>query len=217
MDHERQAADIEATGSDIRGDEVAQLAVLELAEDAGTGGLGEITVEEGRREPGDGQFLGHLFGLGLGLGEDQGGAGLVHQQQVHEGAHLLVVGYLHGCVGDVGMDGVLAGISQLQLNRVLEEALGQLRDGGGQGGREQVGLGTGGHLGQDGLHIFKEAHVQHLVALIEDDHAHAAEIQGAALQVIHHPAWRADDDGRAHLQGAQLGRIAHATHQGGDG
>ncbi len=130
---------------------------------------------------------------------------------------MLVVGRQHRRVGDVGVDGVLPGLGQLDLDGVLEEALGQLGDGGGQGGREQVGLRACGHLGEDGLDIFEKAHVQHFVAFVEDDHAHVAEIQGAAIHVIHHAARRAHHDGRAHLQGPELGLVGHAAHEVGDG
>ena len=217
MDHQGQAFDVQAARGHVRGHQVAQLALLELAQDAGARGLGEIAVEEGRGQAGDGQLLGDLLGLGLGLGEDQGGAGLVLQQQVHEGAHVLVIGRQHGGVGDVGVDGMLTGLGQGDLDRILQEPLRQLGDGGGQGGREQVGLGARGDLGEDGFHILEEAHVQHLVALVEDDHAHLAQIQGAALQVVHDAARRAHDDLGALLQGLELGRVGHATHQGGDG
>jgi len=174
-------------------------------------------VQESRGQTGDRQLFGDFLGLGLGLGEDQGRAGLIAKQQVHQGPHVLVVGCKYGGMGDVGVNSVLTGLGQLDLDGVLEEPLGQLGDGSRQGGREQVGLRARGHLGKDGLHVLEEAHVQHLVALVEDDHGHAAEIQGAAIHVIHHAAGRAHHHGRAHLQGPELGLVGHATHEVGDG
>ena len=128
-----------------------------------------------------------------------------------------MIGCQHGRMGDVRMHGVLAGFGQLDLDGILEEALGQFRDGGGQGGGEQVGLRACGHLGEDGLHVLEEAHVQHLVALVEDDHGHLAEVEGSAIHMVHHTARRAHDHGRAHLQGPELGLVGHATHEVGDG
>jgi hypothetical protein len=110
-------------------------------------------VEEGRGQAGHGQLLGYLLALGLGLGEDQGGAGLIHEQEVHQGADLEMVGHQDRRVGDVRVHGLLAGLRQLDLHGVLEEPLGQLGDGGGEGGREEVGLGALGYLGEDGFHI----------------------------------------------------------------
>jgi hypothetical protein len=212
-----QARDVEAARGHIRGHQVAELAFLELAEDAGAGGLGQIAMKEGGLEPRNGEFLGDFLGLGLGLGEDEGRAGIVQEEQVHQGAHLLVIRHDHGRMGDIGVHGGFAGLGQLDPDGILEEAAGEPRDGGGQGGREEEGLGALGDLGEDLLHVLQEAHVEHLVALIEDDHGDLRQVEGAAIQVIHDAARRAHHDGRAHLQGPQLGRISDAANQRGDG
>ena len=56
----------------------------------------------------------------------------------------------------------------------------------------------------DRIDVFGEAHVEHLVGFIEDQHFDEAEIERAAAQVIEHAAGRADDDFGAAPQRANL-------------
>ena len=62
---------------------------------------------------------------------------------------------------------------------------------------------------EDRLEVLGEAHVEHLVGLVEHDGAHRAEIERAALDVVERAAGRRDDDVDAALQRAQL--LADAT------
>jgi hypothetical protein len=63
-----------------------------------------------------------------------------------------------------------------QAHGILEVPL---RDGGdalGHGRGEQGRLSLGGEHGEDGLELFGESHVQHLVRLVEPDRFHVPEI-----------------------------------------
>ena len=58
--------------------------------------------------------------------------------------------------------------------------------------------------GQDRLDVLGEAHVEHLVGLVEYDEAQPAQVEGALLEVVHHPARRTDHDVHAAAQGDEL-------------
>lgn len=51
-----------------------------------------------------------------------------------------------------------------------------------------------GQRREDGLDVFEEAHVEHLVSLVEDDEADLVELERLAAHVVHQPARRANDD-----------------------
>jgi hypothetical protein len=60
--------------------------------------------------------------------------------------------------------------------------------------REQRGLPLGRGLVQDGFEVLGEAHVEHLVRLVQHDRAHSVESQRAALQVVDGPPRSGDHD-----------------------
>ena len=57
---------------------------------------------------------------------------------------------------------------------------------------------------EDRLEVLREAHVEHLVGLVEDDHPDPVEPQAAALEMVDRPARRGDDDVHAAPEAAQL-------------
>lgn len=81
---------------------------------------------------------------------------------------------------------------------------GDARYGTRDRGREQRGLTRFGRRRQQGLEILGEAHVEHLVGLVEDDDLDVLEMDAAALDVIHRATGRRDDHVDASLQRAQL-------------
>ena len=60
----------------------------------------------------------------------------------------------------------------------------------------------------------REALVEHLVGLVEDEDADGVEVQGAALQVVEDAAGRANDDLGAALEGVDLRAVADAAVDG---
>ena len=68
---------------------------------------------------------------------------------------------------------------------------------------------------EDRLDVLGEAHVEHLVGLVEHDDADAVEPQRAAIDVVDRPARRGDDDVDAVAQGAELAadRLAAVDRQ----
>ena len=78
---------------------------------------------------------------------------------------------------------------------------------------------------QDRADVVEEAHVEHAVGLVQDDHLHLVQDQRAAVEVVHDAARRADDDLRAIAQAAQLAVVGlaavdrnfpHALLEGGE-
>ena len=61
-----------------------------------------------------------------------------------------------------------------------------------------------GRLGEDRLDVLGEAHVEHLVGLVQDDRRHAVELQRLAADEVEGPPRRGDDDVGPALEGPQL-------------
>ena len=97
------------------------------------------------------------------------------------------------------------------LDRLVQVLVGDLADGGRHRRGEQRDLLVLGRVGQDPLDILGEAHLQHLVGLVEDEVVEVADVQGALLEVVDHPARRADDDVRATLEPGQLRAVGGAA------
>ena len=88
--------------------------------------------------------------------------------------------------------------------RVAHVARGEVGDPRRHGGREERRLPLGRGLLQDPLDVLDEAHVEHLVGLVEDEEADVVEVERAAAHVVHDAAGRADHDLDAALQAAEL-------------
>ena len=113
----------------------------------------------------------------------------------------------------------------LHLHRIAREGLDQVLDRPRQRGGEEDRLPLGGRLAEHFADVVDEAHVEHPVGFVEDDHLELVELQRAAVEVIHHAPGRADDDLRAGLQAAKLPlvrlpavdrQLAHAALEGGE-
>ena len=81
-------------------------------------------------------------------------------------------------------------------------AIAEMRGRHGRG--EQRGLPRRRRGGEDGLEIFGEPHVEHLVGFVEDHHLERGQVQRAASQVIERAAGRGDHHLDAALQRANL-------------
>ncbi len=79
-----------------------------------------------------------------------------------------------------------------------------------RGGEERDVLVVRG-VGQDRLDVLGEAHVEHLVGLVEHQEAQLGQVERALLEVVHDPAGGADDDVDAAAQRAQLDAVALAA------
>ena len=222
VDDVADPVDVEAAGRHVGRDQDVELAVAKLADGPLALGLHDVAVDGGRREPPGAQLLGQRLGLVLGADEDDHPLEVLHLEDAREGVDLLRVGHHQVAVRDVGsrrrlvLDGDLDGIAEVLLR--------DPPDLGRHGGREQRDVLVGGRVGQDRLDVVGEAHVQHLVGLVEDQEPQLGQVESALLQVVHDPAGRADDDVHASAQGAELHAVrlaavdrqhVHARHVGG--
>ena len=92
----------------------------------------------------------------------------------------------------------------LDAHRVAHEAAGDALDARRHRRREQDRLAAVGRGREDRLDVLGEAHVEHLVGLVEHDEADGVEGERAPVDVVDRPARRGDDDVHAVAQGAEL-------------
>ena len=149
--------------------------------------------------------LGQLVHFDARPAEDDGRRGILELENAAERGALLPARHDVGHLADAGD---LAGLSLLGLDRdalrLLQVPPRNRRDPGRHGRREQRGLPRRRRGGQDGLEVLGEAHVQHLVGFVEDEHLERRQVQRAASQVIERAAGRGHDHLDAALQGADL-------------
>ena len=128
----------------------------------------------------------------LGVAEDQRAldAQLFHQQNDRVG--LLLLGNFAVILGDQFKSGLA--IVALDMYGILLEALGNAQDLGGHGGREEQGLAVFGAAVEDIADVVEEAHIEHLVGLVQNDHLDMIHLKGAALDVVNDTAGCTDND-----------------------
>ena len=92
----------------------------------------------------------------------------------------------------------------LDAHRIGQVAFRDAVDPTRHGRREQHGLAAVGCGLEDRLDVLGEAHVEHLVRLVEDHHLDGIEWQGATVEVVECAARGGDDDIDSPTQGVQL-------------
>ncbi len=103
--------------------------------------------------------------------------------------------------------GVLAhrlGPRQLDPPRLAEVATDETGDPRRHRGREQHGLPVVGRALQDRVDVLGETHVEHLVGLVQHDHAQRRQVERATGQVVERPSRGGHDDVHPGLQAAEL-------------
>jgi hypothetical protein len=152
------------------------------------GGDGEAAAVQG---------AGDLVGGPLGLAEDHGQAAVLGLQ--HAGEHLdlvEVVGPEDMLLGQRGGDGFI-GVLGPDVHRLPHVPPCERDDLAGHRGGEQHRLPRARGETDDPLHVRQEAEVEHLVRLVQDERAHAAQVEMPAVRQVKEPAGGADHDVRA--------------------
>ena len=85
------------------------------------------------------------------------------------------------------------------------------------GGREQRHLAVRRGLLEDLLHVFGEAHAQHLVGLVQHQVLEFGQVQGTLGDVVDHTAGSTDNNLGAAAQAGELGAVGGAAVDGEDG
>ena len=89
-------------------------------------------------------------------------------------------------------------------DRVGEVALDEPVDAGVEGGGEEQPLPAGRDLVEDGADLGQEAHLGHVVGLVEDGDVDVVELDRAALMQVGEPAGRRDEQVDPPLEGGDL-------------
>ncbi|OFA01229.1 hypothetical protein DUPY_21870 [Duganella phyllosphaerae] len=192
VDHVRQLVDVDTARGDVGGDQHLQRAVLELAQRAGTGRLALVAVNGHGGDAVATQFFHQVVGAVLGAGKYQHLGPLVGLDQVGQHRVLLVAVDRVDLLRDHFHGRVAAG--DFNRCRVVQQAIGQGLDLVREGGREQQVLAFRRQHGQHFLDVADEAHVEHAVGFVQDQHFDLAQIDGALLHVVEQAARGGDQD-----------------------
>ena len=172
-----------------------------------TGVLAQVAVQVHGRNPGFGQPQGHLLGVVLGAHEHDAPAGPAGQ-----GAHqfLLLIGthdehvVFHGVHGSLrGIDGVHGRIMQVALDHLVHPVV--------QGGGKQQVLDTGRGAVKDPAHHRQEAHIGHVISLIQHRDLDQGQVNELLLHQVIEAARAGDDDIHAVIQGLFLAALGDST------
>jgi len=173
--------------------------------------LGEVSLEERDGEARLLEMLGHARRPVLGACEDEDRIRVRAVQDLHEQRRLEVL--LDGVQG-VGDRGHRRRLSDLHGDGVFQDVPGQVPDFIGHGCREQQGLPLGGDSAQDPSDIGHEAHVEHAVRLVQDQHLHVGEVDDPLLHEVQKPPRAGHDDLGALLELLDLGVLLHTAIHG---
>ena len=197
------AFDIDAAGGDVRGDQDLRLGFGKVAQDLVTAALGHVAVEFADVEALGDEFACQEGSPFLGVAEDDGQVGVHVGQHLAELRQFLFFCHHVDALFDVFQGDGLA-FEDIQDQRALHVLLGQAFDLIRDGGREEEELPPFRRQADEGIDVFQEAGLEHLVRFVDDDPADAAEVEGMAAAVVEEPAWCADDDVWMAVQFLQL-------------
>ncbi len=202
---------MDAAGGDVGGHQDRDLAVLEPGQGPGALGLGLPAVQGRGAHPDGQQLLGQPVGGVLGVQEHDHAS--VAGGDLRRGGVLVVVLHVQQVMLHRG-DRVRRRIDRVD-DGVVEVAADQAVDVAVQRGREQQPLAIGAHLVEQGRHLGHEAHVGHLVGLVQDGDRDPVQPAVAAVYEVLEPAGRRDDDLGTGAQRARLAADRHpADHRG---
>jgi hypothetical protein len=145
----------------------------------------------------------------LRAGEDDDVADRVGLEQVDEQGGLGGLGAGVEPLGDPGGGGGHA--LDVEGHGVDEHLLREPLHLGGHGGAEEEGLTALGELREHAADVREEAHVEHAVGLVEDEHLELGHAGPGVLQVVEEAAGGGDDEVDAGLEGLLLRGVADAA------
>ena len=215
----RELLDVEAARGDVGGNQQVGLAGAEHLHHAVALPLFHAAVERLRAAAVRVERLDQRLDLEPRAAEDDRRRRVLHVEHAIERRRLVRARH---DVGDLADARHLAGGGLLARDdhprRVVQMALRNRQDPRRHRRREQRRLPRLRRRLENRVEILGEAHVEHLVGLVEDQHAQGAELQRAALDVIERAPRRGDDDAGAALEGANLlrDRRAAVDRQHGD-
>ena len=210
VDDVRDALHVDAARGDVGGHEHFQPAAAQRLQRAVARALVHVAVHGRGRVTLAVQVLRELVGVALGRGEDDG---LQHVRLSEDGLQqaVLVAHVIRKMQALLDVDVArLRGVDG-DAQRVVQERAREANDARFDRGREEHGLARLRDLGEDGLEVVLEAHVEHAVGFVQHQELQAAEIDAAGVHLVEHAARRGHEDVDAVLQHAVLQRVGHAA------
>src|SRR6478736_8874970 len=199
--------DVDAARGDVGRHEHVHGTVAEGAEHPVAHGLGETTVQGCREHAALAQLTGDAVRAELGAGEDDDPTAATGQLG-REGLLVLRVDEQH--VVAHRRDGRLGVVGRVG-DRVDQVAVDQGVDALVEGGGEQQALTARRDLVEDGGDLGQEAHVGHVVGLVEHGDLHAAQLDGAAVHQVGEPARGGNEDVDALVERLDLRLVGQAA------
>ncbi len=209
VDDVADALHVEAAGGDIRRHEDVELARPELLDCAFPLDLGDVAADRHGGVAARPQLLGERLRLVLGADEDDHSLEVLHLEDARERVDLLRIRHHQVPLARVRRSRGL--VLDRDLFGVVQVLLGDPADLCGHRGREERDLFIVRGVGEDRLDVFGEAHLEHLVGLVEHEVLELGEVERALLEVIHDAAGRADHDMYAAAQCRKLHAVALAA------
>ena len=207
--------DVDAAGGDVGGDEDLHGAGSEGVEGAFALALRFVAVEGFGGDAGLGDRGADFVGDVLLEGEDHGLAHAWVSQERQEGGFLVGgVDEHDGLVDAVDGGG---GRGDFDFGRVVQEGVGEGGDGFRHGGREEHRVAVVREGCDDAFDGFCEAHVEHLIGLVEDECLELGEVAEVLGDEVEQSAGGCDDDVDAGFEGLDLVELADAAEDGCDG
>ena len=201
VQHQRNVVDVDAAGGDVGGDQDRRVAVLEVGQDAVALALGLAAVQRRRVHALLTQPLGEPVHVGLGAHE--------HDRAALAGADLRDDGLLVRVrnLEQVVVHGGHAGRRRRDRvrHRVGEVLPDQLVDVAVERRGEQQPLPARRGQVEDLADLRHEAHVRHLVGLVQRGEHHLAQLAGALPDVVGQPAGGGDE--QVHAAGQLVGLL----------
>ena len=203
---------VDAARGHVGGDEEFEAGLAELVHHAVALGLVHVAVQTFGGVALRVQVFDEFVHHALGVAEDDAELEVVNVDEAGEDFDFPAAVHLEVDLLDGG-DGH-GRLLHADVLRGLGVALDEVADGPRHGGAEEDGLARGGRGLEDVLDVVAEAHVQHDVGLVEDEHLELVEAQGAALHVVHDAAGGADDNLRALAEADELAVVGLAAVDG---
>src|SRR5690554_2685093 len=217
VDHVADAVDVNTTAGDIGGDQYPQLAFAEVLQGAYPLVLRHVAGQLGGVDAIAHQALLDAAHLVLAVGEHHDPVQLQLGDQVVQQLVLVIAADRVDLLGDVLRGGALG--FDLDDGRIHCPLLGQVHHVIAEGGGEQQGLpvALARGLADDLPHLGNEAHVEHAVGLVEDQHLDQIQMHFATVAEVQQASRGGYQDVAVlALQLLELLVVIHATDEGHD-
>ena len=209
VQHVADPLNVKTTGSNICCDQNVETAVFKLINRTLTLCLRDVSVDGCGGESASTELFSKFFRFVLGAHEYDHGLKLGDLKNAGQGIELVAVRDRQVTLGDVGV-GTGLGLDRdfLRFTKVLA---GDLADTVGHGGGKQCNLLVFRSVGKNTLDVFLEAHVEHLVCLVQHEETQIRDVQGPLFEVVDNTTRGTDDDLCTAAKAGQLNAIGLAT------